>query len=104
MAYRTRLVACFALILGSLIGPAPVLGQQAPTVKWPQIHEPETTLKDRKNAWTVGLVGGVFEGSFMRFAEDIRKVLDDGDDMRVLPIVSRGTAANLEDLLYLRGV
>jgi TRAP-type uncharacterized transport system substrate-binding protein len=102
MVYRTRLAAFIALILGSLIGIGPVIGQAIP--KLLQGGDSEAVTKDRKNAWIVGLVGGVFEGSFMRFAEDIRKALDDGDDMRVLPIVSRGTAANLEDLLYLRGV
>jgi hypothetical protein len=102
MVYRTRLAASIALILGSLIGIDRVIGQTIP--KSQQGGDSESAVKDRKNAWTLGLVGGVFEGSFMRFAEEIRKVLDDGDEMRVLPIVSRGTAANLEDLLYLRGV
>jgi TRAP-type uncharacterized transport system substrate-binding protein len=102
MAYRIRLAVFVALISCSLAGIDPVAGQAIP--KSLQGGDPETIVKDRKNAWVVGLVGGVFEGSFMRFAEDIRKALDDGDEMRVLPIVSRGTAANLEDLLYLRGV
>ncbi len=65
---------------------------------------PEAELRERKNMWTVGLAGGLFEGTFMRFAEEIRKVLDDGDEMRVLPIASRGVMTNLEDLLYLHGV
>jgi TRAP-type uncharacterized transport system substrate-binding protein len=102
MVYRTHLFAIIVLILGALIGIDPIIAQTIP--KMLQGGDSEVTLKDRKNAWIVGLVGGVFEGSFMRFAEDIRKAVDDGDDMRVLPIVSRGTAANLEDLLYLRGV
>ena len=34
----------------------------------------------------------------------MRRVLDDGDNMRVLPIITRGVPANLDDLLYLRGV
>ena len=102
MMYQTRLAAFIALMLYSVIGVDPVVGQAIP--KSLQGGDPEATVKDRKNAWAVGLVGGVFEGTFMRFAEDIRKVMDDGDEMRVLPIVSRGTAANLEDLLYLRGV
>jgi TRAP-type uncharacterized transport system substrate-binding protein len=80
----------------------PAIAQTIP--KSLQGGDPEATLRDRKNAWSVGVVGGLFEGTFMRFAEEIRKVLDDGDEMRVLPIVSRGTASNLEDLLYLRGV
>jgi hypothetical protein len=32
------------------------------------------------------------------------QVLDDGDNLRVLPIVTYGAASNLDDLLYLRGV
>ena len=99
MSYRTRLVA---LVLGLLIGSVPATAQSIP--KSLQGGDPEATLRERKNQWTVGIAGGLFEGTFMRFAEEIRKVLDDGDDLRVLPIVSRGSAGNLEDLLYLRGV
>src|SRR5262245_16582317 len=40
----------------------------------------------------------------MRFADAMAKVLDDGDNLRVLPMVSYGAASNLEDLMYLRGV
>jgi TRAP-type uncharacterized transport system substrate-binding protein len=64
----------------------------------------EVELKSRKNMWTVGIAGGLLSGTYMRFAEEIAKVLDDGDNMRVLPIVSYGAASNLDDLLYLRGV
>jgi TRAP-type uncharacterized transport system substrate-binding protein len=103
MVYRTRLASFIVLILGSLIGSIPATGQAIPKLLQGS-SESEAVMRERKNAWTVGLVGGVFEGSFMRFAEEMRKVLDDGDEMRVLPIVSRGTAANLEDLLYLKGV
>ena len=102
MAYRTRLAAFVALIFSSLLWIVPASGQAIP--KSLQGGDPESTTRERKNTWTVGLVGGLFEGTFMRFAEEIRKVIDDGDEMRVLPIVSRGTAANLEDLLYLRGI
>jgi TRAP-type uncharacterized transport system substrate-binding protein len=102
MMYLTRLAACVALIAGSLIGLVPANAQAIP--KSLQGGDPEAILRERKNQWTVGLVGGLFEGTFMRFAEEIRKVIDEGDDMRLLPIVSRGSASNLEDLLYLRGV
>jgi TRAP-type uncharacterized transport system substrate-binding protein len=102
MVYRTRLAAFAALALGVLIVLGSAIAQTVP--KSLQGGDTEAVLRDHKNFWTVGLVGGLFEGTFMRFAEEIRKVLDDGDDMRVLPIVSRGTASNLEDLLYLRGV
>ncbi|MGA3003179.1 MAG: TAXI family TRAP transporter solute-binding subunit [Acetobacteraceae bacterium] len=56
------------------------------------------------NAWTVGLAGGLLEGAPIRFATEIARVVDDGENMHVLPIVTRGPAENVEDLLYLRGV
>jgi hypothetical protein len=40
----------------------------------------------------------------MTFANELAQVLDDGDNLRVLPIVTYGAASNLDDLLYLRNV
>ena len=64
----------------------------------------EVQIKQRKNSWTVGLAGGQYTGTYMRFADELAQALDDGDNLRVLPIVSYGAASNLEDLLYLRNV
>src|ERR1700730_6161114 len=64
----------------------------------------EWVIKERKNAWTVGIAGGLIDGTYMRFADELGKVLDDGDNLRILPMVSYGAASNLDDLLYLRGV
>ena len=64
----------------------------------------EFAIKERKNAWTLGIVGGLIDGTYMRFADELGKVLDDGDNLRVLPVVSYGAASNLDDLLYLRGI
>src|SRR6476469_2026557 len=64
----------------------------------------EGVIKMRKNAWTVGLAGGLIDGTYMRFADELAKVLDDGDNLRILPMVSYGAATNLDDLLYLKGV
>lgn len=64
----------------------------------------DAVIKQRKNAWTVGIAGGLIDGTYMRIADELGKVLDDGDNLRVLPMVSYGAASNLDDLLYLRGV
>ena len=40
----------------------------------------------------------------MRFVDDIAKIVDDGDNLRILPVVGKGGAQNLRDLLYLKGV
>src|SRR3954451_7643245 len=64
----------------------------------------ESIIKERKNAWTVGIASGLIDGTYMRFVDELAKVLDDGDNLRILPMVSYGAASNLDDLLYLRGV
>jgi TRAP-type uncharacterized transport system substrate-binding protein len=61
-------------------------------------------LRNRKNMWTVGVAGGLMSGTNMTFADEMSQVLDDGDNLRVIPMVTYGAASNLEDLLYLRGV
>ena len=61
-------------------------------------------LKERINASTIGLAAGRIEGAPLQFAAELARVLDDGDNMRVLPIVTRGPFDNVYDLLYLRDV
>jgi TRAP-type uncharacterized transport system substrate-binding protein len=61
-------------------------------------------LRQTRNKWTVGIVGGLLSGSPMRFADEMAKVVDDSGEMRVLPIVSHGMASNLDDLLYVKGI
>jgi TRAP-type uncharacterized transport system substrate-binding protein len=56
------------------------------------------------NAWTVGMAGGLLEGAPIRLAAEMARVVDDGDDLHVLPIVTRGATENVNSLLYLRGV
>jgi TRAP-type uncharacterized transport system substrate-binding protein len=60
--------------------------------------------KEKMNAWTVGLAGGLLEGAPLRLAAEVARVVDDGSNMHVLPIVTRGATENLNSLLYLRGV
>jgi TRAP-type uncharacterized transport system substrate-binding protein len=71
---------------------------------WSQRSAQEQAQKQRLNAWTVGLAAGRIEGAPLLFASELARVLDDGDNMRVLPIVTRGPFDNVYDLLYLQGV
>jgi TRAP-type uncharacterized transport system substrate-binding protein len=85
------------------IAPAPGPKAKAPLAPIkPAIAE--QAHKDRINAWTLGLAAGRLEGAPLVFAAELARVLDDGDNMRVLPIVTRGPFDNVYDLLYLRGV
>lgn len=56
------------------------------------------------NSWTVGLAGGLPEGTFLRFAAEIARNVNDPEELRVLPVVTQGATDNIRDLLYLRGI
>jgi TRAP-type uncharacterized transport system substrate-binding protein len=58
----------------------------------------------KMNAWTVGIAGGLLEGAPIRLAAEMARVVDDGENLHVLPIVTRGATENLNSLLYLKGV
>ena len=58
----------------------------------------------RANANVIGVISGGVDGTYIRIAADLAAVLDDGDLLRVLPIVGKGSVQNLSDLIYLRGV
>ena len=64
----------------------------------------DAAMRVSRNNWTVGIVGGQLSGTYMTFAIELAEVLDDGDNLRVLPIVTYGAASNLDDLLYLSNV
>jgi hypothetical protein len=64
----------------------------------------EAQIRERLNAWTVGLAGGLLEGAPIHFATEIARVVNDGGNVQVLPVVTRGPTENVNDLLYLKGI
>jgi len=58
----------------------------------------------RANAGTVGVISGGVDGTYIRFAADLAAVLDDGDTLRVVPVVGKGSIQNLRDIVLLRGI
>lgn len=90
-------------------------GQQTPAASKPSVafakQKPrpaaasaDQLVKQKLNAWTLGLAGGLIEGAPLRFAYEMARIVDDGDNLHVLPIVTRGPQENVEALLYLKGV
>ena len=59
---------------------------------------------DRMNQGTVGIVSGGVAGTYVRVAADLAAVLDDGDNLRVLAMIGKGSVQNIADVLYLKGV
>lgn len=77
---------------------------QTHTAGPPRSASPQAMQKEKMNAWTLGLAAGRLEGAPIRFAAEIARAVDDGANMLVLPIVTRGPVENMNALLYLRGV
>src|SRR5438105_3452586 len=71
---------------------------------FPSISANEADIRDRINASTIGLAGGLLEGAPIHFATEIARVVSDGGVTHVLPVVTRGPTENVNDLLYLRGI
>jgi TRAP transporter TAXI family solute receptor len=62
------------------------------------------TTKDRLNANTTTIITGTIGGTYIQFGADLASLLDDGDELRILPIVGRGSVQGIADILYLKGV
>src|SRR5262245_55030611 len=94
---RKFAVHCLAIAsLGALSGSA--VGQT------PQTRMSYEAMREKVNAWTVGLAAGLIEGAPLRLAAEMARVVDDGPNLLVLPIVTRGPTENVNALLYLKGV
>lgn len=59
---------------------------------------------NRLNANTVALMSGTIGGTYVQIGADLESVLDDGENLRVLSIVGRGSVQSVADILYLKGV
>jgi TRAP-type uncharacterized transport system substrate-binding protein len=103
MIFFTR-VAVVLLALFVLVEPTIAQSRRPLTDPRPPLAPEETQIRVRLNAGTIGLAGGLLEGAPIRFATEIARVVNEGGDMQVLPIVTRGPTENVNDLLYLKGV
>jgi len=103
IAYRLSFsgVAVVVLILIALIGDA-----QTQTQPRTQQPSPYDVKKNETNITTITLMAQGTGSTYLPIAEDLQNVLDDpkGNTLRVVPVVGRGGAQNLVDLLFLRGV
>lgn len=95
---RAVLFYCIFLLFSSLtsaqsLDSAPQPGTQAHSSKVEQV-----------NRGTVGIITGAITGTYARIATDLSAVLDQGDELRVLPIIGKGSIQNITDILYLRGI
>lgn len=99
-----RILCALTVLTPALLAlqPIPVEAQgRTAAVQRPPTYEQR---QEKMNAWTVGLAAGLIEGAPLRLAAEMARVVDDGGNLHVLPIVTRGATENLNSLLYLRGI
>lgn len=61
-------------------------------------------FRDKVNQHVVGIMAGRPGSTDLDLAYDLDVALSDGYELRVVPMVSQGSAKEFEDLLYLRGI
>lgn len=62
------------------------------------------TAKERLNPYTVTIMTGPLGGTDEQIGADLASVVDDGEKLRLLPVVGRGSAQSVADILYLNNV
>jgi TRAP transporter TAXI family solute receptor len=61
-------------------------------------------ITEKLNRNTVTVISGNPNGAYLYLAYDMSAVLDDGNELRVLPVIGKGGYQNVLDVLHLRGV
>ena len=64
----------------------------------------EAALSERMNANTISVITGTPGGTYFRIGADLAFVLDNGDKLRILPILGKGAGENAYDIRFLKGV
>jgi TRAP transporter TAXI family solute receptor len=83
--------------------PAPVAQPKRPVTPQPPVSR-HAALTEQLNQNTTTIVSGNPNGTYLYLAYDMSAVLDDGNELRVLPVVGKGAYQNVLDILHLRGV
>ena len=101
---RGRIVLAFLLVMGAL-GVAPTSAQaQTPQQKERTAVPTREQMRQKMNENLLVLMCGSLGAPYIQLGHDISVVVNDGDNLRILPVVSDGALTNVRDVLYLRGV
>jgi TRAP transporter TAXI family solute receptor len=105
-------VLCAAVVTAAMLAfPAPGPAQQ-PGLKRPPVAQPVpsptpsrlATTREELNQNTVTVISGNPNGTYLYLAYDMSAVLDNGNALRVLPVIGRGGYQNMMDVLHLKGI
>ncbi|HEX2447973.1 MAG TPA: TAXI family TRAP transporter solute-binding subunit [Methyloceanibacter sp.] len=96
---RIALALGFCLLAFAAVAAPPATARQDGIVS--QTRE---AFRARMNENVVTIMAGSPSGTDLAIVQDLAEVLDDGDSLRVLPLVGKGPEQNIKDVMFLRGV
>src|SRR5215470_15731913 len=100
-------VLCGLIVLSNLILDRAAQAEQAVAAPKGGNVAPRPDLRaitERMNANTLTLVTGNPSFIFTAYGSDLAAVLNDGDELRILPVISQGAVQNVRDVRFLRGI
>jgi len=99
---------CGLALVGAQVLDQPAQAQQpAPRERAARPPAPRPDLRamsEKMNANTLTLVTGNPTFIFTSYGNDLAAVLNDGDELRILPVTSQGAVQNVRDVRFLKGV
>src|SRR6201996_1659 len=110
---RLLALAIFAVTIGfGLMGSGPVARAEETEYDPAKVSDSlkaifqfgSTATKQALNENTVTCITGTIGGTYVQIGADLASVLDDGNNLRVLPVVGRGSVQSVADILFLQGV
>jgi len=66
-------------------------------------NDPAAALSERINNNTVSVIAGELGSTDLAIAHELSLVLDDGDNLRIMPMVGAGGGRNIRDLRFMKG-
>ncbi len=88
----------FAIAVGILFWQLPLLSEAVAQSRL------DRASLNSSNKGTVGVITGNADSTALSATSDLARVLDNGNSLRIIPIVGQGSQQNVADLLYLKGV
>jgi TRAP transporter TAXI family solute receptor len=92
MIRQARLIICIAMSVLALSGP--IRAQQAGAMD----------AYAEASSWTIGIMTGTLRETAADMANDMALALNDGPDMRIVPMIGESSIQNVTDLFYLDSV
>src|SRR5215469_17177160 len=99
---RGRIVLAFLLLMGALwVNPRSTQAQSAQQKdRLPVLNRDQ--MRQKMNENLLVLMCGSLGAPYIQLGHDISVVVNDGDNLRILPVVSDGALTNVRDVLLVR--